>query len=255
MMNSEQRVAVITGGGSGIGRGSALALGRAGFSVVAAGRRPEAIEETAALGVAEGLQIIGIPVDVRDPTSVDTLFERTVERFGRVDLLFNNAGLGLPEVSFLELGHDDWQATMETNVTGTFLCSQRAVARMMEQTPRGGRIINNGSVSAQTPRPRSAPYTASKHAVTGLTKSIALDYREFDIACGQIDIGNVATEMADEEDIGSGILQPNGQILVEPLIDVEHVAAAVVYMATLPLGVNVLFITVMANKMPFVGRG
>ena len=254
-MSSEQRVAVITGGGSGIGRASAFALGRAGFSVVVAGRRLLDCLSPAALGAAEGLQIVGVPVDVRDPTSVDALFERAIERFGRLDLLFNNAGVGLPEVSFVDLDYDDWQATMETNVTGTFLCSQRAIAQMMEQTPRGGRIINNGSVSAHTPRPRSAPYTASKHAVTGLTKSIALDYRKFDIVCGQIDIGNAATAMTNEDDIGSGIMQANGQILVEPLIDVEHVASAVVYMATLPLEVNVLFITVMANKMPFVGRG
>jgi NAD(P)-dependent dehydrogenase (short-subunit alcohol dehydrogenase family) len=254
-MQPDRRVAVVTGGGTGVGRASALALARAGFTVVVAGRRAEALAEVAQRGRTEGTRIIDIAADVRDPDSVAALFEQTVDTLGRVDLLFNNAGIGLPGASFVDLAYEDWRATMETNVTGAFLCSQRAVAQMMTQTPRGGRIINNGSVSAQTPRPRSAPYTASKHAVTGLTKSIALDYREFDIACGQIDIGNAATEMTDEDEVGTGILQANGEVLIEPLIDVSHVVAAVVYMATLPLDVNVLFMTVMANRMPFVGRG
>jgi NAD(P)-dependent dehydrogenase (short-subunit alcohol dehydrogenase family) len=254
-MQIDRGVAVVTGGGTGVGRASALALARAGFAVVVAGRRPEALAEVAGLGRAAGVRIVDIPADVRDPASVDALFEQTVATLGRVDLLFNNAGLGLTGSSFLDLSYEDWQATIDTNVTGSFLCAQRAVARMLAQAPRGGRIINNGSVSAHTPRPWSAPYTASKHAVTGLTKSIALDYRGFDIACGQIDLGNAATEMLAGEDISTGILQANGQVMVEATIDVEHVARTVAYMATLPLDVNVLFITVIANKMPFVGRG
>jgi NAD(P)-dependent dehydrogenase (short-subunit alcohol dehydrogenase family) len=252
---ADQRVAVVTGGGSGVGRATALALGRAGFSVAVAGRRPERLAEVVELGRAAGIRIIGVPTDVRDPESVVALFERVADAFGRVDLLFNNAGVGLGGSSFVDLSFDDWQATIDTNVTGAFLCAQRAVVQMLAQTPRGGRIINNGSVSAQTPRPSSAPYTASKHAVTGLTRSIALDYRDFDIACGQIDIGNAATEMTAEEDISSGIIQASGAVMVEATFDVEHVANTVVYMATLPLDVNVLFITVMANRMPFVGRG
>ena len=254
-MQSDQRVAVVTGGGTGVGRASALALARAGFAVVVAGRRPEVLAEVAELGLSEGLRIMGIPADVRDPASVDALFEQTVDTLGRVDLLFNNAGLGLTASSFVDISYEDWQATIDTNVTGSFLCAQRAVARMLAQTPRGGRIINNGSVSAQTPRPRSASYTASKHAVTGLTKSIALDYREYDIACGQIDIGNTETVTFASVDVSTGILQANGQVMVEATIDVQHVANTVAYMAKLPLDVNVLFITVMANKMPFVGRG
>jgi NAD(P)-dependent dehydrogenase (short-subunit alcohol dehydrogenase family) len=250
-----QRVAIVTGGGTGVGRTSALSLARAGFAVVVAGRRPDPLEKVAAAASAENAQVIGVQTDVCDPASVNALFETTIATFGRVDLLFNNAGIGLPDTSFVDLRYEDWRATMETNVNGAFLCAQRAVAQMMVQAPRGGRIINNGSVSAQTPRPQSAPYTASKHAVTGLTKSIALDYRRYDIACGQIDIGNARTEMVDAENISSGILQADQQVRPEPLIDVQHVADIVVYMATLPLDVNVLFITVMANQMPFVGRG
>jgi NAD(P)-dependent dehydrogenase (short-subunit alcohol dehydrogenase family) len=254
-MGTGPQVAVVTGGGSGVGRASAVALAQAGFAVAVAGRRPEALDETVRLGAARGGRLAAITADIRDPASVDALFDATVETFGRVDLLFNNAGIGLPQSSFVDLAYEEWEATMQTNVTGTFLCSQRAIARMLEQTPRGGRIINNGSVSAQTPRPRSAPYTASKHAITGLTKSIALDYRQHGIACGQIDIGNAATDLALGDEIATGILQADGQVLVEPTIDVEHVARAVVYMASLPLDVNVLFMTVMASEMPFVGRG
>jgi len=254
-MGTGPQVAVVTGGGSGVGRASAVALAQAGFAVAVAGRRPEALDETVRLGEARGGRLAAITADIRDPVSVDALFDATVETFGRVDLLFNNAGIGLPQSSFVDLALEEWEATMQTNVTGTFLCSQRAIARMLEQTPRGGRIINNGSVSAQTPRPRSAPYTASKHAITGLTKSIALDYRQHGIACGQIDIGNAATDLALGDEIATGILQADGQVLVEPTIDVEHVARAVVYMASLPLDVNVLFMTVMASEMPFVGRG
>jgi NAD(P)-dependent dehydrogenase (short-subunit alcohol dehydrogenase family) len=254
-MESEMRVAVVTGGGTGIGRSSALALAEANFAVVVTGRREEPLAETVERGRQRGLRMLGMPADVRDPASVEALFDRTIEAFGRVDVLFNNAGVGLPDCSFLELTLEEWQAMMATNVTGMFLCSQSAIRRMIAQTPRGGRIINNGSLSAQTPRPHSAPYTASKHAVTGLTKSISLDFRDQDIACGQIDIGNALTEMAVEEDINTGIIQANGEIRVEAMIDVEHVARTVVYMATLPLDVNVPFTTVMANRMPFVGRG
>jgi NAD(P)-dependent dehydrogenase (short-subunit alcohol dehydrogenase family) len=245
----------VTGGGTGIGRASALALARSGFAVVVAGRRREPLEEVAATARSRGQTLVGVPADVSDPASVGALFDTAVETFGRVDLLFNNAGVGLPEAAFVDLTYEDWCATIATNLTGAFLCAQRAVAQMIAQMPRGGRIINNGSVSSQTPRPQSAPYTASKHAVTGLTKSIALDYRAYDIACGQIDVGNARTELTDEEGIGSGMRQPSGHVLAEPTIDVEHVAATVAYIAGLPLDVNVLFMTVMATQMPFSGRG
>jgi NAD(P)-dependent dehydrogenase (short-subunit alcohol dehydrogenase family) len=252
---AERRVAVVTGGGTGIGRASALALAKAGWAVVVAGRRQPPLDEVAATAEADGSTVLGVPVNVSDPASVDALFATTIDRLGRVDLLFNNAGIGLLDTAFHDLSYEDWSATMATNVTGTFLCAQRAIAQMIAQTPRGGRIINNGSVSAQTPRPQAAAYTASKHAVTGLTKSIALDYRSSDIACGQIDIGNARTDLAVEEGIGTGMRQANGETLTEPLIDADHVASTVMYMASLPLDVNVLFITVMAAQMPFVGRG
>jgi NAD(P)-dependent dehydrogenase (short-subunit alcohol dehydrogenase family) len=223
--------------------------------VVVAGRRREPLEATAEAVTRQGSHALAVQTDVTQPASVEALFDTTVARFGRVDVLFNNAGIGLPDATFLELSYEDWSATLETNVSGVFLCAQRAVAQMIAQRPRGGRIINNGSLSAQTPRPRSAPYTASKHAVTGLTKSIALDYRDYDVACGQIDIGNARTELAVEEGLGSGMPQPNGDVIAEPLIDVDHVAETVAHIASLPLDVNVLFTTVMATRMPFTGRG
>jgi NAD(P)-dependent dehydrogenase (short-subunit alcohol dehydrogenase family) len=250
MAAGDRRVAVVTGGGSGIGRAAALALGREGFAVAVSGRRAEPLEETARLGREQGSTILAVAGDVRDPAAVDELFARAVARLGRVDVLFNNAGRALDERPFHEIAHEDWTATIDTNLNGMFLCTQRAIRQMLAQHPHGGRIINNGSVSAQVPRPRSAAYTASKHAVTGFTKSISLDYRDQDIACGQIDVGNALTGMTDVER-----LQADGGRVVEPTIDVEHVARAVVYMATLPLDVNVLSLTVMANRMPLVGRG
>jgi NAD(P)-dependent dehydrogenase (short-subunit alcohol dehydrogenase family) len=246
-------VAVVTGGGTGIGRASALALARSGFAVVLAGRRREPLDEVAAAIGKAGSAALAVPTDVSDPESVNSLFDATVERFGRVDLLFNNAGLGLHEAALVDVSYEDWCATFATNVTGAFLCAKRAVAQMIAQSPRGGRIINNGSVSAHTPRPKSAPYTVSKHALSGLTKSIALDYRAYDIACGQIDIGNARTDLAAE--IAVGMTQADGERRPEPMIDVEHVAATVAHIASLPLEVNVLFTTVMATQMPLIGRG
>ena len=241
----ESKVALVTGAGSGIGRAVSLALSAAGFSVVLAGRRAEELEKTAALGA----NMLAVPTDVTNPESVKALFSR----LERLDLLFNNAGMGAPAVAMDELTFEQWTAVVNVNLTGAFLCAQHAMRLMKAQTPRGGRIINNGSISATTPRPNSAPYTATKHAITGLTKSISLDGRAFDIACGQIDIGNAATEMT--ERMSKGILQANGSMMVEPRMDVKHVADAVVYMASLPLDANVQFMTVMATKMPLVGRG
>ena len=243
-------VALVTGGGSGIGRASTIALARAGFTVVCSGRGVETLEETASLA---GNGAIAISCDVRDPTSVETLFSAIHQRLGRLDVLFNNAGRGAPAVPLDELSVDDWHAVVATNLTGAFLCTRQAFALMKRQMPWGGRIINNGSLSAHTPRPHSAPYTATKHAITGLTKSTSLDGRAFDIACGQIDIGNADTRMAGP--MSTGVVQADGSTAREPTIDVEHVAHAVVYMATLPLDANVQFMTVMATKMPFVGRG
>jgi NAD(P)-dependent dehydrogenase (short-subunit alcohol dehydrogenase family) len=245
------KVAVITGAGSGIGRAVALALHNSGFSVVLAGRRAEALEATAAL--AGGQRTLAVPTDVGRPEEVRRLFEKTRETFGRVDILFNNAGKGTPAVPMEDLTFEQWMSVVNVNLTGAFLCAQEAIRTMKAQDPRGGRIINNGSISAHTPRPHSAPYTATKHAISGLTKSIALDGRPFDIACGQIDIGNAATEMTAR--MTEGVLQANGEMGVEPRMDVRHVADAVVYMANLPLDANVLFMTVMATKMPFAGRG
>jgi NAD(P)-dependent dehydrogenase (short-subunit alcohol dehydrogenase family) len=240
------KIALVTGAGSGIGRAVSLALGTAGFFVVLAGRRAEELEKTAALSPGKTLVA---PTDVTDPESVKALFSR----LDRLDLLFNNAGMGAPAVPMDELTFEQWTAVVNVNLTGAFLCAQHAMRLMKTQDPRGGRIINNGSISAIAPRPNSAPYTATKHAVTGLTKSISLDGRPFDIACGQIDIGNAATEMT--ERMTKGILQANGTTMVEPRMDVGHVADAVVYMASLPLAANVQFMTVMATKMPLVGRG
>jgi NAD(P)-dependent dehydrogenase (short-subunit alcohol dehydrogenase family) len=246
-----ERIALVTGGGSGIGRASAIALASAGFTVVLAGRRREPLETAAA---EAGGGALAVTADVRDPESVAALFAEVGQRFARLDLLFNNAGVNAPAVPLEELELEAWRAAIDTNLTGAFLCTQHAFRLMKQQTPRGGRIINNGSISAYVPRPLSAAYTASKHAITGLTRSTSLDGRAYDIACGQIDVGNAATEFS-ERLWTTGALQPDGSTRVEPTIDVEHVARAVVYMATLPLDANVQFMTVMATKMPFVGRG
>ncbi len=245
------RVALVTGAGSGIGRAASIALADAGFTVVLAGRRLKPLEEAAA---AAGNGAVAIACDVRDPEQVARLFDEIDERFSRLDLLFNNAGIGAPGVPLEELAFDDWRAVVDTNLTGTFLCTQHAFGLMKRQSPRGGRIINNGSISASVPRPNSAAYTATKHAVTGLTRSTSLDGRAFDIACGQIDIGNAATDLT-ERFRTAGALQPDGTTRSEPTIDVEHVGRAVVYMATLPLDANVQFMTVMATTMPYIGRG
>jgi NAD(P)-dependent dehydrogenase (short-subunit alcohol dehydrogenase family) len=240
-------IAVVTGAGSGIGRAAARALVSDGWSVACAGRREAPLRET--LGGADGLVV---PTDVTDPAAVAALFDEVVLRYGRVDLLFNNAGLGL-SAPVAEIAYEDWRRVVDTNLTGSFLCAQAAFRAMAAQDPRGGRIINNGSLSAYVPRPNSIAYTATKHAVTGLTRSLSLDGREFDIACGQIDVGNAETELAAR--MGSGVPQPDGTVRPEPLMDVEHVGRAVAHMASLPLDANVQFMTVMATKMPFVGRG
>jgi NAD(P)-dependent dehydrogenase (short-subunit alcohol dehydrogenase family) len=247
------KVAVVTGGGSGIGRAVALALGREGYAVVVAGRRHEALAETSSLGRQVGLEITTVPTDVTSVSGVHRLFLTTAERHGRLDLLFNNAGTTAPARSVEDLEYDQWRTVLDTNLTGAFLCTQEAFRLMKKQMPPGGRIINNGSISAHAPRPGSAAYTAAKHAITGLTKATSLDGRRYDIACGQIDIGNAATELTDR--FAEGTEQPNGETTVEPRIDVDDVARAVIYMASLPLTANVLFMTVMATKMPFVGRG
>jgi len=252
-MNPETKVAIVTGAGSGVGKAAALALLREGYAVALAGRRADALEQVADEAEKLGAQALAVPTDVTDPASVRALFVKTKEAFGRLDLLFNNAGIGAPAVPLEEITFEQWQAVVQTNLTGAFLCTQEAFRLMKSQTPRGGRIINNGSISAQTPRPNSAPYTATKHAISGLTKSTALDGREFDIACGQIDIGNAATEMTAR--MKRGVLQADGRLAPEPTMDVDAVARAVVYMASLPLDTNVLLMTVMATKMPFVGRG
>jgi NAD(P)-dependent dehydrogenase (short-subunit alcohol dehydrogenase family) len=246
-------VALVTGAGSGIGRAVSIGLAKAGYAVVLAGRRQGQLEETAALAGVDGRRVRAISADVRDPASVEALFAETQRAFGRLDVLFNNAGVSAPGVLLEDLTVEQWKAVVDVNLTGAFLCTQQAFKLMKSQTPRGGRIINNGSISAYAPRPNSAPYTASKHAITGLTKSTSLDGRKYDIACGQIDIGNAATEMAAK--MTSGVPQANGTIAVEPLIDLTHVVNAVLYMASLPLDANVQFLTVMATKMPFVGRG
>jgi NAD(P)-dependent dehydrogenase (short-subunit alcohol dehydrogenase family) len=242
----------VTGAGSGIGKAVSLALAADGYAVVLAGRRADALEQTAREARPES-RMLPVPTDVADPDSVRALFARTTEAFGRLDLLFNNAGVGAPGVPIDELSVEQWRAVVDTNLTGVFLCTQQAFKVMKNQTPKGGRIINNGSISAYVPRPLSAPYTATKHAISGLTKSTSLDGRWHDIACGQIDIGNAATELAAK--MAKGVPQANGEIAVEPLMDVGHVARAVVYMASLPLDANVQVMTVMATKMPFIGRG
>jgi NAD(P)-dependent dehydrogenase (short-subunit alcohol dehydrogenase family) len=244
------KVALVTGGGTGIGKAVALALGHAGYAVVVAGRRIGPIE---AVAREIGGGAIAVAADVGNPQSVAALFARTKQAFGRLDLLFNNAGMGAPSVPLDEITFEQWQAVVAVNLTGTFLCTQAAIRLMKTQTPRGGRIINNGSLSAHLPRPNSGPYTATKHAITGLTRSTALDGRAWNIACGQIDIGNAATDMT--EHMTAGVLQANGTTATEPRMDAAEVGAAVVYMAGLPLSTNVLFMTVMATKMPYVGRG
>jgi len=248
-----ERIALVTGAGTGIGKHSALALLREGYAVVLAGRRKELLEATAREGEATGSRVLVVPTDVGDPASVKALFARTVETFGRLDLLFNNAGAGAPPIPLEDLTVEQWKTVVDINLTGVFLCTQEAFKIMKAQDPRGGRIINNGSISAHAPRPNSSPYTATKHAITGLTKATSLDGRKYDIACGQIDIGNAATDMT--ERMKKGVPQANGTIAVEPTMDVQNVARAVVYMASLSLDANVQFLTVMATKMPFVGRG
>jgi NAD(P)-dependent dehydrogenase (short-subunit alcohol dehydrogenase family) len=252
-MTETSRVAMVTGAGSGIGKRTALLLFEAGYSVVLAGRRPEPLRDAVQEAGVPDARALVVPTDVRDPDAVAALFAAAAAKFGRLDVLFNNAGLGAPAVPVEDLSYEQWRTVLDTCVTGTFLCTQHAVRMMKAQTPRGGRIINNGSISAHTPRPLSAPYTAAKHAITGLTKSTALDGRPFDIACGQIDIGNAATDMTAQ--MTRGMLQANGTTAPEPTMDVEHAARAVVYMASLPLDVNVPFMTIMAAGMPFIGRG
>ena len=252
-MGETIKVAIITGAGTGIGKHSALVLMREGYAVVLAGRREELLQNTANEGAPSGAPSLVVPTDVSDPVSVRTLFGKTKEAFGRLDLLFNNAGTGTPGVPLEELPLEQWKKAVDINLTGSFLCTQEAFKIMKDQEPRGGRIINNGSISAHAPRPNSAPYTATKHAMTGLTKSTSLDGRKYDIACGQIDIGNAATEMT--EPMKNGIVQADGSIAVEPRMNARSVADAVVFMAGLPLDENVQFLTIMATKMPFVGRG
>ena len=247
------KVALVTGASSGIGKTTAIALMKAGFHVVLASRRTAQLDEVAAHAATYAVKAIAVQTDVGDPASVAAVFAKTKDAFGRLDLLFNNAGTAAPSIPLEDLTYDAWKAVVDTNLTGAFLCTQAAFRLMKYQSPRGGRIINNGSISAHAPRPNSAPYTATKHAMTGLTKSAALDGRKYDIACGQIDIGNADTEMA--APMRKGVPQPDGSIRVEAVMDPEQVAAAIVMMASLPLDANVLSMTIMATKMPFVGRG
>jgi NAD(P)-dependent dehydrogenase (short-subunit alcohol dehydrogenase family) len=251
-MSSPIKVAIVTGAGSGIGKAAALALLKEGYYVTLAGRRKDRLEQ-AVTEAGAGARALAVPTDVGDPASVRALFAKTKEAFGRLDLLFNNAGIGAPGVPLEDLTYEQWKAVVDTNLTGSFLCTQEAIKIMKSQDPRGGRIINNGSISAHAPRPNSAPYTSTKHAITGLTKATSLDGRKYDIACGQIDIGNALTDLAAR--MAKGVPQANGTVAVEPLMDVEHVAKAVLHMASLPLDANVQFMTIMATKMPFVGRG
>jgi NAD(P)-dependent dehydrogenase (short-subunit alcohol dehydrogenase family) len=252
-MSAQDKVVIITGAGTGIGKAVALAFLKEGYRVALAGRRQEPLAQVVGEAGASAEQALAVATDVRDPVSVRALFGKTKEAFGRLDVLFNNAGISSGGVLLEDLSYEQWQAVVETNLTGAFLCTQEAFKMMKSQKPRGGRIINNGSVSATAPRPNSAPYTSTKHAITGLTKSTALDGRKYDIACGQIDIGNALTEVTAK--MPQGVPQPNGTVAPEPVMDVQHVASAVLYMASLPLDANVLFMTVMATKMPLVGRG
>ncbi len=252
-MTTKNKIALVTGAGSGIGRAAALALQAAGYDVVLAGRRTSELEKTAAMADAGGGRTLVIATDVSQPGSVNSLFEKLKSEFGRLDVLFNNAGLNAPGIPIEDLPFETWASIVNVNLTGAFLCAQAAFRLMKEQTPRGGRIINNGSISATAPRPNQVPYTATKHAITGITKCFALDGRKYDIACSQVDIGNAATEMT--ERMNDGVMQANGTLMAEPRMDVRHVADAVLYIANLPLDANVLFMTVMATKMPLVGRG
>ena len=252
-MTSSPKVAIVTGAGSGIGKAVATAFLKSGYLVALAGRRQEMLEKAVSDAGATKDNALAIPTDVANPESVRALFARTKGAFGRLDVLFNNAGVGAPAINMEDLTFEQWKNVVDINLTGVFLCTQEAIKLMKGQSPRGGRIINNGSISAHAPRPNSAPYTATKHAITGLTKSTSLDGRKYDIACSQIDIGNAHTELAAR--MATGVPQANGQIAIEPLMDVAHVANSVVYMASLPLDANVQFMTVMATKMPFVGRG
>jgi NAD(P)-dependent dehydrogenase (short-subunit alcohol dehydrogenase family) len=252
-MTSSSNVAIVTGAGTGIGKAVALALLKEGYRVAIAGRRKELLEQVATEAGEAGARTLVVPTDVANRESIVNLFARTKEAYGRLDLLFNNAGIGAPGVPLEDLTFEQWKAVVDTNLTGSFICTQEAFKIMKAQDPRGGRIINNGSISAHAPRPNSAPYTSTKHAMTGLTKSTSLDGRKYDIACGQIDIGNALTPLA--ERMAKGVPQANGSVAPEPLMDVSHVANAVLYMASLPLDANVQFLTVMATKMPFVGRG
>jgi len=250
---SQRKVALVTGAGTGVGKATALALMQNGYTLVLSGRRKEPLNAVAEQGKALGAEAIAVAGDIGEPTAVKSLFAETMRAYGRLDVLFNNAGIGAAAIPLEDLTFEQWKAVVDTNLTGAFLCTQEAFRIMKNQEPRGGRIINNGSISAHAPRPFSAPYTATKHAITGLTKSASLDGRAYNIACGQIDIGNAATEMT--ERMTAGVPQADGTRKVEPRIDVKHVADAVAYMASLPLDANVQFITVMATKMPFVGRG
>ncbi len=252
-MSANGKVAIVTGAGTGIGKHSALALLNEGYTVVIAGRREEALLSTVAGAGNATDRMLAVPTDVTDPDAVKALFAKTIDAYGRLDVLFNNAGTGAPAVLLEDLAYEQWTTVVDVNLTGSFLCTQEAIKIMKNQNPQGGRVINNGSISAQMPRPNSAPYTATKHAITGLTKSTSLDCRKYNIACGQIDIGNAATEMT--ERMGEGIIQANGEKMVEPRMHVDNVARSVVFMAGLPLDANVQFITVMATTMPYIGRG
>ena len=253
MGNNITKVALVTGGGTGIGRAAALALIEAGYSVIVAGRRQARLDETLSISGVSEKNALAVVTDVTDPDSVNNLFEKIKNKFYRLDVLFNNAGINVPGVLFENLAYSQWKQVVDVNLNGVFLCASEAFKMMKMQSPQGGRIINNGSISAHAPRPDSAPYTATKHAITGLTKALSLDGRKYDICCGQIDIGNASSEMT--ERMASGVKQASGEIKVEPLMDVGHVANSIVFMAGLPLESNVQFLTVMASKMPFVGRG
>lgn len=252
-MPSNGKVAIITGAGSGIGRSSALHLLKDGYSVVLAGRRQEPLDETIKLSGVNDSQALAVSADVSDPDSISKLFSKTEERFGRLDVLFNNAGVGAPRMNMEDLSLEEWQRVVDTNLTGSFLCAQHAMRMMKSQSPMGGRIINNGSISAYVPRPESVAYTATKHAVTGLTKQISLDGRQYNIVCSQVDVGNAATQMT--ERMSNGVAQANGEVKIEPTFNVAHVGETVLYISNLPLEANIQFVTIMASKMPYIGRG